>query len=158
LFEGFAMRRWIAAALPVLLVGCLGPRPASPTTGGVPGATRPATPAADIDRIQGEWEVIGLVADGAPGRSPGGRFLFREDNLTAERVTGMRYRLDPAAQPARIDVFTDDGQTPLFRGVYAFRGETLLLCQAIVSEPRPDGFESRKGDNRLFYTLRRPSK
>jgi uncharacterized protein (TIGR03067 family) len=78
--------------------------------------------------------------------------------MTADGVTGMCFRLNSATRPPQIDVFLDDRRTPLFRGIYTFRGDRLLLCQTLASEPRPKTFESRIGDKRLFHTLRRATK
>jgi uncharacterized protein (TIGR03067 family) len=70
----------------------------------------------------------------------------------------MTFRFNSGTQPSQIDVFLDDKKTRLFRGIYAFQGDTLLFCQTLVNEPRPKSFESRTGEKQLFYKLRRTTK
>jgi uncharacterized protein (TIGR03067 family) len=149
------MAKWISSVFLLLLLGCNDRPSAVP---GQPTTTKPDPSLGDTQRIQGEWQIVERVVDGASVRTPPGKFVFHEDSMAGDGVTDMRFRLNSGTEPTSIDVFNDDWQMPLFHGIYAFRDNTLLLCQTLVSEPRPTTFESHPNDGRLLYTLRRARK
>lgn len=127
------------------------------------------TPAA-VDRahqlFNGTWEIVSLTENGETlgadlvrerlvqnGRV---RFADRTLVLTTPKTRETRaipYRLNPAAQPRRIDLTNRYDQTQ--EGIYQFDGDELTLCIADQPGPnRPGDFTAPAGSNAMLVRFR----
>jgi uncharacterized protein (TIGR03067 family) len=99
------------------------------------------------------WAISSLQAKVAFTRTPatGNRvWVFAQLNGGAIAVHHQwaEYTLRPQAVPAEID-FRDR------KGIYALTGDELMICLGGPKQPRPRGFRTVKGDDRLLLVARR---
>jgi uncharacterized protein (TIGR03067 family) len=147
-----------------LLFGCTNhpsdTRPGTPK-GGQAETSLPPNGASETQDIQGTWEITSSTHDGESNPTGVGNFfVFDQDAFTERKksggaTTGMRFKLDPSKKPKKIDIFLDDGKTLIFNGIYSLEGDRLTLCTRLAGEARPREFESKSGDGRDLYALRR---
>lgn len=127
--------------------------PAAAFLGAGPGAGAPPD-AADKARMQGVWEMVENEVNGVriSDRLVRSWLLVVEGDVynpgSGETSVEYTFRLDPTRTPKAIDLVrlrgSDRGK--LYRGVYAFEGDTLTVCR--TTEPdddRPAGFGARPG-------------
>lgn len=122
-----------------------------------------------LDPLQGKWKLTKLEIDGAPGpkdalaatvvvtgdkmsillKGPGGK----------EEKRSMTIRLDPSKSPGHIDMKPEGppAKDDTSFGIYELKGDTLRICGSDPprSKDRPTGFEVKKGDHRVLFTLER---
>ena len=99
----------------------------------------------DHEKIQGDWAVVAGEHAGQPFPDdliPTILLSFRGDTLTTQvgrRTTTFRFVLDPASNPAAIDL---DLQGAFGRGIYRLQGDALTIVHGEVGSPRPTLFEN----------------
>jgi uncharacterized protein (TIGR03067 family) len=118
---------------------------------------------AEIDRLQGTWNVVALEIDGAPLRDE----VYRElqvvvkGNAFTTVAMGSVYSgtvtVDPTTSPKRIELhFTqgpEQGRTNL--AIYTLDGDRWMLCVGFTGRDRPLTFTTEAGSGRALETLRR---
>lgn len=123
---------------------------------------------ADLDKLQGKWEVVELVEDGKViPRSAieewlpsGGKFQI-EDNAVVfvsphDGKKHVRlFALDQTQSPKGIDLQTKSRKDAV--GIYRIDAEQVVLCLIDpLDGDRPTEFNSKAGSNRILMTLQRP--
>jgi uncharacterized protein (TIGR03067 family) len=115
--------------------------------------------------LAGSWEFISLTEKGETLGPALIRNRFARDGVlaVADRKmtivspdTGEKrsatYRIDPTKSPLQIDLVTRNDR--IFRGIYKFEGENLVLClQPGDSASRPSEFSVSEGSDRILATL-----
>jgi RNA polymerase sigma factor (sigma-70 family) len=134
-----------------------------------PAPQKPGKPITDREKIQGTWDVVGIVANGrveAKDQFEGFTMVFVGDKVSLIPPPTVKvptkefaFKLDPTKKPAAINTIAlngpSDGQTIL--GIYQLEGATLRLCLGNTPEGgRPTEFESKEGSDRVLMTLQRP--
>ena len=116
----------------------------------------------DVDKLQGTWEIIELVADGekmAPTFLK--RFAFAGNKMiwgVGEQRKSFTFKLDEKTKPKEIDVTSSDGSTKGKErpGIYLLDGDTLQLCLPLDRPAaRPTEFVARKDLPHTLMTLKR---
>jgi uncharacterized protein (TIGR03067 family) len=92
--------------------------------------------------LQGDWQIISIVADGKP--------VELEDDAKLNIVTfsgdKIKFKLDPAKDPKHFDLTQfRDFQEIEVKGIYKLEGDTLKICVDTTLKDRPTAFESKKG-------------
>jgi uncharacterized protein (TIGR03067 family) len=115
-------------------------------------APREATEADDLKKMQGDWMVVSMTANGMRYPDEEAQALFRTiegNNYQISRYSKPfakgTFKIDPAATPKTIDSSpATDPSKPLL-GIYEFEGENLKVCNAQPGKPRPSDFEAKAG-------------
>lgn len=116
-------------------------------------------PKADLDMIQGTWDVSRTEVNGKPIRALFPiRVTFDGDKLLA--TVGKRppepkgtFKLDPGQNPKAYDVRTPEGlEVP---GIYVLEGDTLKVCLGTPGGDRPASFTTDPDDGRTLIVYRR---
>ncbi|MGE3804439.1 MAG: TIGR03067 domain-containing protein, partial [Gemmataceae bacterium] len=115
---------------------------------------------ADIEVVQGRWELVSSEADGAP--MPSDELAGTKLNITLNRFritrtsgepTGGTFRLITGTEPRGIDVERNLGpdQGSLL-GIYELSedGKVFKVCLAPPGAPRPTDFTAPKGSGRIL--------
>jgi uncharacterized protein (TIGR03067 family) len=122
--------------------------------------------AKDLKKMQGDWVVVSMEADGMRIPDDDAQALFR--TVKGDKYTVSRYRkvagkgtikLDATKKPRAIDA-TPDGAAAKGRpilGIYEFDGEKLKLCFAPPGMDRPTEFRSKEGSGHTL-TVWQPEK
>jgi len=110
--------------------------------------------AEDLKKMQGDWIVVTMVADGMKIPDDDAQALFR--TVKGDQYTVSRYRrvigkgtiqLDATKKPRTIDArpagAARDAKPIL--GIYEFDGDKLKLCFAPAGKERPTQFRSEEG-------------
>lgn len=117
----------------------------------------PAKPQTDAERLRGPWRGIGQWQYGEEEAADGTGFFVFTDKEVKIPTQVFAYKLDPAKTPKQMDLalaFDEDAWR--IEGIYRFEGERLWICMALRSKcPRPDAFETKKGDGRSLVLLER---
>jgi uncharacterized protein (TIGR03067 family) len=85
----------------------------------------------------------------------------RGDHVVWERdgksFAGTTIKLHPTQDPRAIDVIPDGGRNrgEHVRGIYKLEGNTLTICMASPSQPRPTEFKAGTGRGCVRQTFRR---
>lgn len=123
---------------------------------------RPEGPTKPDPRLVGSWKVISTLHSGEEVKSrprESVRISFKDGKMTTSFSGGQftrLYRVDSSKNPATIDSLYDrgDGQLDGEKGIYVFKGKTLVICMAVVAGvKRPREFASRQGDSCTLDTL-----
>jgi uncharacterized protein (TIGR03067 family) len=123
----------------------------------------------DLDRMQGEWQLVSMVRNGQEQPKSELAKMTRtvaKNELTiivegAEGVATLKSTIviDATKNPKTIDVTRTNGptkgQTAL--GIYEFDGDNMKTCVAPPGKDRPTEFDSRPGSEHAF-TVWKPSK
>ena len=122
----------------------------------------------DVERIQGDWEVVRGETSGIAierNGTAGIRITFagnRVNMITADgRESVFEFTLDPTTSPKSIDLTPkvaaeQQGHGRARRGVYGVKGDDAVLCfgnNALVERPR--AFAAPKGSHSSFVLLKR---
>lgn len=109
--------------------------------------------------LTGEWQVTYVEDSGriAPQESLEQiKIRFTADSMVTSamgRDSAADYQLNPAAQPAHIDL-TSNGRTK--PGIYDLQGDTLRICVSEATDERPTAFDSQPDSvNDLVMILKR---
>jgi len=118
--------------------------------------------ASDLDRVQGDWRVAELVANGQkiPADSlTSAKLNIKGDKYSLEGDSGSSQgtlKLGESTTPKTMEVTTDDGtQLP---AIYELSGETLKVCYAMNGATRPKEFKSAEGSDYIFTLYKRKAK
>jgi uncharacterized protein (TIGR03067 family) len=144
----------------------------------------PAKPSADADAavvvgqrriassapptaIEGEWDMVSAVFNGAPMDESMVQWCRRitQGDITTvvagpQTMLKARFTLDGAPDPRHIDYVGLHGATKgkSQAGIYELRGNSLKICMAPPGKERPEEFSSSPKDGRSFTTWRRSSR
>lgn len=114
--------------------------------------------------FEGEWSMVSGTMDGKPLDEETVKMTKRiiTGNRTVVRASGFtilnaQFTCDASASPKTIDYVTLAGANigKSQAGIYELEGGLLKVCVAAYGKPRPERFESIKGDKRTFSTWRR---
>lgn len=114
--------------------------------------------------IEGEWQMLSGVFDGAPMPANMVKWatrMTRGDVTTVvaggKVILKARFTLDDPASPRTIEYANLEGSNrgKAQSGIVELRGDVLSVCMSRAGAPRPDAFESKKGDGRSYTTWRR---
>jgi RNA polymerase sigma factor (sigma-70 family) len=137
-----------------------------------PAARVTATPQAEVEKLQGSWQVVGMEKEGKqadPQANQGFQgygFRFTGGRWTLSVPGGlpmapMPFVLDPSQEPKAIDFTMFPGKTVL--GIYQVDADCLTLCldfdQAGTGGKRPTSFHTQPDalDVTLFVLRREPA-
>src|SRR5690348_7868879 len=107
-------------------------------------------PRQDIDKLQGTWKLVKLVADGKPAHADlmeKTRLTFSGKQLLSIDPSGERQestvKLDAAKNPKEIDFTVNRGPQKGAKalGIYSLEGDELTLCFSDPGQQRPSSFE-----------------
>jgi uncharacterized protein (TIGR03067 family) len=158
---------FIGLVVCLLLPGC--PRRAAmPVKEDDAGAPRvPVAPREEDDakKIQGDWRIAGMVADGDPVRVDGAEMLWRiqRENLIVQangQELRFTYKLASDQKPKAIDVTAVDERGnrvgPTEHWVYELDGDTVRFCKPLdLNGPRPKEVASKRGSNTSLMEFKR---
>ena len=123
-----------------------------------------ADPRSDLERLQGDWQVVNVERDGRvlpEDQFPFTRLKIQDDTIlhvggTLGAVHEMKvsFRLHPEQQPKAIDMQSEGYHTEIYYAIYALEGDTLTICRPGDDE-RPTELASKPGSNILLYTAQR---
>lgn len=127
-------------------------------------APREATEGDDLKKMQGDWMVVSMTANGIKYPDEEAQPLFRTiegNNYQISRyskpIAKGTFKIDPSATPKTIDSLpATDPSKPLL-GIYEFDGDTLRICNAQPGKPRPADFEAKAGSGHTV-TVWQPEK
>jgi uncharacterized protein (TIGR03067 family) len=118
----------------------------------------------ELQRLQGIWAIESWQEGGkeqqADDQSKKVTFVVKDDTLTFKhegqpKALVMRLKLDPSANPKAVDLISTLGDRPqVAKGIYERKGDELKLIWARNGQARPAEFETKRGDDRIFVTLR----
>ena len=120
---------------------------------------------AELAKLQGEWELESLLADGKKGSATdlkirrkieGDNFVLTKRGDENNTLKG-KYRLDPTKGLKHIDVIRLDekGKEELSLGIYELHGDTQRACMSRPGDERPDDFSSKEGSGRTLLVWKR---
>jgi RNA polymerase sigma factor (sigma-70 family) len=114
----------------------------------------------DLDKLQGDWQVVAVEQDGQvlpKDLFPFTSLRIRDDTILHEggphRPEKMHFRLYPE-QPGAIDMASEGYHGGIFNAIYSLDGDTLTICRPEEGQ-RPAEFASKPGSNVLLYTAKR---
>jgi RNA polymerase sigma factor (sigma-70 family) len=120
-----------------------------------------ADPKAELNGLQGAWQVIAVERDGRvlqKDEFPFTRLRIRDEIMLHEGGTHKRevsFRLHPAQQPKAMDMqSTGYHSDETYSAIYALAADTLTICRP-ADTARPTEFASKPGSNILLYTAKR---
>jgi uncharacterized protein (TIGR03067 family) len=127
-------------------------------------APREAIEADDLKKMQGDWMVASMTANGIKYPVEEAQALFRTiegNNYQIFRYSkpfaNGTFKIDPAATPKTIDSSpAADPSKPLL-GIYEFEGNAWRICNAQPGKPRPVDFEAKAGSGHTV-TVWQPEK
>lgn len=127
-------------------------------------APREATEGDDLKKMQGDWMVVSMTANGIKYPDEEAQSLFRTiegNNYQISRYSKPfakgTFKIDPAATPKTIDSSpATDPSKPLL-GIYEFEGNAWRICNAPPGKPRPVDFEAKAGSGHTV-TVWQPEK
>jgi uncharacterized protein (TIGR03067 family) len=124
-----------------------------------PGADGRDSPAADLDRLQGEWHLESAARDGKDMPEAmrktfrctivGDKFKVTRNGKVVEEGT---LKLDPK-KPRTIDF--DLGEGHLALGIYEVNGDTYRQCYTRPGKERPSDFSTREGGGATLSVWKR---
>ena len=157
--------RLCVVLLAIVLFGCTRSEPApkihTQATSEVPATGGTAVPS-DLALIQGEWKVVKAERDGtAKPDEIGGLVTFDGETAVVRTPSGQvsefRFVLNADKQSNAIDWIMKEGnETHVLHGLYQLDGDTLVNCSpAGYGLPRPTALETKEGDGRFVFMLKR---
>lgn len=127
-------------------------------------APREATEGDDLKKMQGDWMVVSMTANGMKYPDEEAQSLFR--TIEGNKYQVARYskpigkgtfKLDPAATPKTIDSWPATDPSKPILGIYEFDVDNLKICNAPSGKPRPSDFEAKAGSG-YTQTVWQPEK
>ncbi len=130
----------------------------------------PAPSAKDLERLQGEWTVVSIEAEGETLREAafkGVRFVFKKDRLTftkdkpapekpAPEEKTAKVKLDGSKSPKWINIVAVTGlASDEVLGIYSLDRDELRICLSRKGKDRPKGFATKAGVEHGLYVLKR---
>ena len=127
-------------------------------------APREAAEGDDLKKMQGDWMVVSMTANGIKYPDEEAQSLFRTiegNNYQISRYSKPigkgTFKLDPAATPKTIDSSPAADPSKPILGIYEFDGDNLKVCNAPPGKPRPSDFEAKAGSGHSL-TVWQPEK
>jgi RNA polymerase sigma factor (sigma-70 family) len=123
-------------------------------------AAGPPDASADLEKLQGTWQVVAVQSDGKvlpPERFPYTRLTIQGNTILHEggqHDLKVTFRLDVSQTPRAIDMQAMGYHTEKYPSIYALDGDTLTICRP-DSEERPTELASKAGSKTLLITARR---
>jgi uncharacterized protein (TIGR03067 family) len=119
------------------------------------------TPAADLDRLQGTWQLLHAETDGKtadPANLAKVRVTIEGsahtvhfgDEVVADKV---KVEIDEKSNPPSTTDTLEDGRK--IRGIYRLDGDVLISCVGPVDGERPTEFTAPAGSKRTLRVFRR---
>ena len=114
---------------------------------------------ADLDRLQGTWQLVSATQDGKalPAETvKRTTIVFRGDTFrfpgAAEQATSKdgTITVDPAKTPKEMDARSPQGE--VMRGIYELDGDRYRVCFAPAGQARPTAFRSDAGSGRILQS------
>ena len=117
---------------------------------------------ADLDKLQGPWNLVAAVRDGK--EVPEGqvrrttivftvdRFVFPMESGDATSKRGV-IRVDPTKEPKEMDATSPEGEVS--PGIYQVEGDDYKVCFAPPGRARPRKLTSEPGSGHLLQIWRR---
>ncbi len=124
----------------------------------------PAKNNGSATEIDGEWNLVSAVMDGAPMDQSMVKWVKRVTQGNQSTVTAgpqvmlkVEFTCDTSKSPKTIDYINLAGgnKGKAQAGIYEFEGELLKFCVAAPGAARPKKFESAKGDGRTLTVWKR---
>jgi uncharacterized protein (TIGR03067 family) len=127
-------------------------------------APREATDSDDMKKMQGDWMVVSMTANGMKYPDEEAQALFRTVDGNSYQVSRYSkamvkgtFKIDPAATPKTIDSSLATDPSKALLGIYEFEGAMLKVCNAPPGKPRPTAFEAKAGSGHTL-TVWQPEK
>jgi RNA polymerase sigma factor (sigma-70 family) len=120
-----------------------------------------AAPKTDEEKLQGDWEMVGVEMDGEPMdlSKDDTRFLSFVGDLmsSTEHERTTRFTLDGTKSPKHfIQVWESQVVGLKTVGIYSLEGDQLKICNPEPGkDAAPDDFSAAKGSDRTLITLKR---
>ena len=123
--------------------------------------------AQDLKKMQGDWVVVSMVADGMKVPDDDAQVFFR--TVKDDKYAVTRYnkkagqgtiKLDATKKPRTIDSTPDgpaDKVKPIL-GIYEFDGDLLRICNSRPGKDRPTDFEAKEGSEHTCIVWQREKK
>jgi uncharacterized protein (TIGR03067 family) len=113
---------------------------------------------ADLEKLQGAWEVIETNQNGRVQNVIGQRnLIIKGDRFGWSEPDDGTFKLDPTKTPKTIDYWLGSANDPskAWQGIYELNGDTFRDCMAPPGQPRPTEFAVPPGSGRTMQTFRR---
>ena len=129
-----------------------------------PATTTPSIPSVVPTEFQGEWQMVSAVMDGQAMEDSAVKWVKRitrgnETTVTAgpQTMMKMEFSTNTYKSPKTIDYVNTAGSNKgkSQQGIYEFADGVLKICVAAPGQPRPEAFESVRGDHRTFTVWKR---
>jgi uncharacterized protein (TIGR03067 family) len=121
--------------------------------------------AADLARMQGDWMVHSMRAEGMDVPPDDAQALFRTiegDKYTVSRYTKVvgrgTFKIDATQSPKTIDSSPAGPQAKPISGIYEFDGDKLRICNARPGQPRPKSFDAKQYTGHTLIVWEREAK
>ena len=114
----------------------------------------------DLDRLQGNWNIVSLEMDGQSMSGGGARIVVQGNRFTSIAM-GATYEgtveVDESAAPKRFDLHFDQGPEKGNRslGIYELDGDTWKICLTTRGSERPKKFAAPPGTGIALEILQR---
>lgn len=121
-----------------------------------------ASAVSDLDRMQGEWGIGELVANGekVPADAlASAKLKIKANEYSLDGDSGANHgtlKLGESASPKSMDATTDDGTE--LPAIYEISGDTLKVCYSLNGAARPKEFKSAAGSDHVLTIYKRKAK
>jgi uncharacterized protein (TIGR03067 family) len=104
------------------------------------------TSESDLQRMQGTWVRVKLTIGGKPGVQNVAMTITGNRMQWPSPSDAWVIKLDPSKNPRTIDQHHANNENSVFRGVYRWDGDTLIICcrQNATEQTRPTDFDGSK--------------
>jgi uncharacterized protein (TIGR03067 family) len=114
----------------------------------------------DEEKLQGDWEMVGVEMDGEQMDLSKGayRLSFVGDlMISTEHERNTIFKLDGTKSPKQfVQIWQSDWVGLKIVGIYSLEGDELRICNAEnETDAPPDDFTAPKGSGRTLITLKR---
>lgn len=111
-------------------------------------AAEPAADKAELEKFQGSWKMVSLVAKDKKYRKdelPVNKIVIVGNDMTTHLADGgeVKSQIKPnsGVDPHELDTTIGDN---VFRGIYKFDGDKLTMCSTGIGSPRPKKFDVKE--------------
>jgi uncharacterized protein (TIGR03067 family) len=116
-------------------------------------------------KLKGTWKVVAVVANGdsLPDEVvkeiqlviTGDKITVKGDFPDKEKYSNLKFKVDPAANPKKIDFTLTDSGNEQLKGIYQLNGDEWKFCATLGGQDRPTAFESKADSDHVLATLKR---
>ena len=116
------------------------------------------------DRLEGQWQCVSAVVDGAPlpeQTVQALRLTITQDRYKTEKAGQVlfdsTYRVDPRMTPKQIAMLGTEGELAGKEalGIYSLEGDLLRIGYTMPGGKRPESFESQAGSKVFLIVWKR---